>query len=47
MPYPVQGQISATVAELFHLRRLLHPRRRLERALKVTSAASVDIQAPQ
>ncbi len=47
MPYPVQGQIAAVVVEARRLRRLLHPRQPIERALKVTSCSTVDEQAPQ
>jgi hypothetical protein len=47
MPYPIQGTIAATVVEAFHLRGLVHPRRQIERALKVTSCSPVDVQAPQ
>jgi hypothetical protein len=46
-PFPVQGQITCEVTRAVRLRQLLHPRQRIERAIKVTSRSTVDEQAPQ
>jgi hypothetical protein len=45
--YPVQGRMECTVEAAFKVERVLPPRRRLEKALKVTSASHPDEQAPQ
>lgn len=46
-PFPVQGRITAKVDRTLRLHGLMHPRTRIERALKVTSRSAVDEQAPQ
>ena len=46
-PFPIQGEISCDVIRAVRLRQLLHPRRRIEKAIKVTSRSTVDEQAPQ
>jgi hypothetical protein len=46
-PFPVQGVIEGRVDAAFRLSRVLQPRRRIEKALKVTSCSTVDEQAPQ
>ena len=46
-PFPVQGTIEGQVLAAHRLRRVLHPRRRLEKALHITSCSTVDEQAPQ
>lgn len=45
--YPLQGTITAVIDHAVRLRGLLHPRTRIEKALKVTSRSRVDDQAPQ
>jgi hypothetical protein len=46
-PFPVQGTIDGQVVAAQRLRGVLRPRRRLEKALRVTSCSTVDEQAPQ
>ena len=46
-PFPNQGRITATVDNVTFLTGVLHPRTRIEKALKVTSRSTVDEQAPQ
>jgi hypothetical protein len=46
-PFPIQGEITCEIIRAVRLRQLLHPRQRIERAIKVTSRSSVDEQAPQ
>ncbi|HWO72363.1 MAG TPA: pyridoxamine 5'-phosphate oxidase family protein [Dehalococcoidia bacterium] len=46
-PFPVQGVIEGSVAGAYRLTAVLHPRRRIEKALKITSASAVAEQAPQ
>jgi uncharacterized protein len=46
-PFPVQGVIEARVHAAYRLTGVLSPRRRIDRALKVTSSSSVKEQAPQ
>lgn len=45
--YPLQGAMACTVERAVLIRGLTHPRRRIEKALKVTSSSTVDDQAPQ
>ena len=46
-PFPVQGIMTAEINRAVRLRGLLHPRKRIEKALKITSRSTVDEQAPQ
>jgi len=46
-PFPIQGEITCEIVRAVRLRQLLHPRQRIEKAIKVTSRSSVDEQAPQ
>jgi len=46
-PFPIQGKITWELVRAVRLRQLLHPRQRIEKAIKVTSRSSVDEQAPQ
>jgi len=46
-PFPVQGVIEGRVSDACRLTGVLHPRRRIDKALKVTSASTVDEQAPR
>jgi hypothetical protein len=46
-PFPVQGEMSFRVTGARRLASLIAPRRRLEKAQRVTSASSIDDQAPQ
>lgn len=46
-PFPVQGVIEGRVSGAYRLRGVVHPRRRLEKALPITSCSTVDDQAPQ
>jgi len=46
-PFPIQGVITCEIVRAVRLRQLLHPRQRIEKAIKVTSRSSVDEQAPQ
>jgi hypothetical protein len=46
-PFPVQGEMSLQVRWARRLRSLIAPRKRLEKALRVTSCSSTDEQAPQ
>jgi Pyridoxamine 5'-phosphate oxidase len=46
-PFPVQGVIESSVQAAYRLTRVLSPRRRIEKALKVTSCSTVDEQAPR
>jgi uncharacterized protein len=46
-PFPVQGVIESRVRAAYRLAGVLSPRRRIEKALKVTSCSTVDEQAPQ
>ena len=45
--FPVQGVITCEIESVVRLRGLLHPRQRLERAVKITSRATTSEQAPQ
>ncbi len=45
--YPIQGTIRCTLDGAIRLTRVMQPRRRLEKALKVTSRSTPDEQAPQ
>jgi hypothetical protein len=45
--YPLQGTMTCTIERALRLRGLMHPRTRIEKALKVTSSSTVDDQAPQ
>jgi hypothetical protein len=45
--YPLQGTMTCTIERAVRLRGLMHPRTRIEKALKVTSRSTVDDQAPQ
>lgn len=45
--FPIQGVITCDVYRAVRLREVLHPRRRIEQALKITSRAMVWEQAPQ
>lgn len=45
--YPLQGTMTCTIERAVRLRELMHPRTRIEKALKVTSSSAVDEQAPQ
>jgi uncharacterized protein len=46
-PFPVQGVIESRVHAAYRLTGVLSSRRRIEKALKVTSCSTVDEQAPQ
>jgi hypothetical protein len=46
-PFPIQGVIESRVHAAYRLTGVLSPRRRIDRALKVTSSSSVEEQAPQ
>jgi hypothetical protein len=46
-PFPSQGIMTCEIMRAFRLRGLLHPRKRIEKALKITSRSTVDEQAPQ
>jgi hypothetical protein len=46
-PFPIQGVITCEIIRAVRLHQLLHPRQRIEKAIKVTSRSSVDEQAPQ
>jgi hypothetical protein len=46
-PYPIQGVIQCTVERALRLTAVTHPRERIAKALKVTSASAVHEQAPQ
>lgn len=46
-PFPVQGFIEGQVSEASRLERLFHTRRRIEKALRITSRSTVNEQAPQ
>jgi len=45
--FPTQGVMSCSISRAVRLKGLLHPRRRIEKALKITSRSTVDDQAPQ
>jgi hypothetical protein len=45
--YPVQGAMSLQIQRATRLESLIGSRRRIEKALRVTSASSIDEQAPQ
>lgn len=45
--FPVQGRMSCRIEAVFRLTSFTHPRRRLEKRARVTSASSTDAQAPQ
>jgi len=45
--FPIQGVITCDIDRAVRLRQLLHPRRLLEKAVKITSRASASVQAPQ
>ena len=44
--FPEQGTMTCTINSAFRLKHVIHPRRRMENARKVTSRSSVDDQAP-
>jgi uncharacterized protein len=44
--FPVQGVISCNIDQAMQLHGLLHPRKRLEHALKITSRSTTSQQAP-
>ncbi|MBI3595684.1 MAG: pyridoxamine 5'-phosphate oxidase family protein [Nitrospirae bacterium] len=46
-PFPIQGIMTCEISRAFRLRGLLHSRKRIEKALKITSRSTVDEQAPQ
>lgn len=46
-PFPEQGFIEGRVQHAFALGDLLHPRERIEKRLRITSASEVSEQAPQ
>lgn len=45
--FPVQGGMACQVERVFRLDGLTHPRRKLERRQRITSASPLDVQAPQ
>jgi hypothetical protein len=45
--YPVQGEIRCTVDQVLRLEGVIHPRKRIEKALKVTSQSTTDEQTPR
>jgi hypothetical protein len=45
--YPVQGRLTCQVTAAYRLRALTHPRHRLEKRQRVTSASSVQEQQPR
>jgi hypothetical protein len=45
--FPPQGTITCTVDSVLLLKSAVQPRKRIEKALKVTSRSAVDEQAPQ
>jgi uncharacterized protein len=45
--FPVQGVITCKIERAVRLHGLLHPRRRIEHAIKITSRAATSQQAPQ
>lgn len=45
--FPVQGEMQVEIRQAFRLQKVASPRRRIEKALKITSASSTDEQAPQ
>jgi len=45
--FPVQGVIACEIEPPVRLHQLLHPRRRLEQAVRITSRATASAQAPQ
>lgn len=45
--YPLQGTMTCALECAIRLRGVMHPRTRIEKALKVTSNSTVDEQAPQ
>jgi hypothetical protein len=46
-PFPVQGEMTVSITRTLRLEQLTWPRRRLEKAVRFTSASSLDLQAPQ
>ena len=46
-PYPIQGMMQCTLDRAIRLHGLLHPRRRIAKAVKITSCSTIDDQAPQ
>jgi hypothetical protein len=46
-PYPIQGAIRCDIERIDRVSGLMHPRRRIEKAEKVTSRSTVDEQAPR
>lgn len=46
-PYPVQGIMTCAVDTATRLTAVVHPRRRIEKALKVTSRSTIQEQAPR
>jgi uncharacterized protein len=45
--YPIQGSITCKIDRVMRLHGLLHPRQRLEQAIKITSRSTASQQAPQ
>lgn len=45
--FPVQGAMSCEVAAAFYLRGVTHPRQRIEKRQRITSASTTNEQAPQ
>jgi len=45
--FPIQGYMTCNIEAAYRLAGLTHPRRRLEKRARVTSASSTDQQAPQ
>lgn len=46
-PFPVQGVIEGQLAAAYRLHRVLQRRRRIEKALRITSISPTAVQAPQ
>ena len=46
-PFPIQGEMSLAVHWARRLRRLIAPRRRIDKAIRVTSCSAVEDQHPQ
>jgi uncharacterized protein len=46
-PFPVQGVIESRVHAAYRLTGVLSPRRRIDKALKITSCSAIDEQAPR
>jgi hypothetical protein len=46
-PFPVQGEMDLIIEEAWRLRGMIHPRRRIVKAEKLTSCSPIDDQYPQ